>query len=278
MQREAYSKGDFSYKNVNRIDKATGAVNVDLLLRKVRVTLGKMYGTAEERGKYLRRAWNLPARYGGVAIFLTVNPNDICSGMAAIYAGELNCDSAALISNMLGYNRRAKIAGQNPFACVIYFNEIIYLLVEELLRFDRRTKKSKPGGGILGVIRAYAGGVESQTRQTLHSHMILYLSGFPDNYRSFHELCETPGFQKRIAEFLDSIVSTSGNVKGMCLSCNRCEGSKINSVYFEDKAFRKPLRNALKPCTAVRKGCGQEFGGYDLMRISARDWLHKCRR
>ncbi len=48
-----------------------------------------------------------------------------------------------------------------------------------MIGFDLEKRLPKENGGLFGVPKAFAGGIESQGKRTSHVYMIVFLAGFP---------------------------------------------------------------------------------------------------
>ena len=56
-----------------------------------------------------------------------------------------------------------------PGTCAIEFNSVIHIVIVCLIIWDM--KKRKGCKGIMGILEAYAIGIENQVRKTVHAHI-----------------------------------------------------------------------------------------------------------
>ena len=65
--------------------------------------------------------------------------------------------------------------------------------------FNIETKLPRKQGGLLGVPRAFFGGIESQGKGTLHVHLVVFLAGFPNKVEKVHDkLLADDTFKQRV--------------------------------------------------------------------------------
>lgn len=242
----------------------------NVLLRKVEAATGHAYATNEERKKYQRMAWNMSAKHHGAAIFATLTPNENGSATVIYYAGEMGVNSLrnVSLSDVPKHAHRIEISGKDPHACDLFFTNMLDLFFETILGFDRKTKHPYRQGGSFGTVKAFFGGIESQTKQTLHIHSIIFLAGLPRTVDEFEKLCESVEFREKLSTFVDSIISSKTCVDGQQQKCTFCQGDEsIEAVKnINQKAFQQATRGARPPATSECVRCGAVYGSDDILR------------
>ena len=76
--------------------------------------------------------------------------------------------------------------------CVEWFTQCIDVFIGTVLNYDRNNCCSRIDPGMFGFVKAFLGSVESQVSANLHSHLILWLEGMPDDLNSFEDLLLDP--------------------------------------------------------------------------------------
>ncbi|KAI0710060.1 hypothetical protein C8Q76DRAFT_594532, partial [Earliella scabrosa] len=79
---------------------------------------------------------------------------------------------------------------------------MISSFVSAILRYGRKET------GLFGHCTAYYGTVEAQARGTLHCHMLLWLAGHPSPQKMRDLMEDSPDFQQRIFQWLESLIKT----------------------------------------------------------------------
>jgi hypothetical protein len=134
------------------------------------------------------------------ALFLTINPAEICDPLLGAMGG-IDPDVWA---NMTSKSRKQFIA-QNPAAAALFFDEVIKSFIEIMLRYDP-APDSERGNGLFGRCCGYYGMVEAQGRGTLHCHMLIWIEGDPTPQQLRDRMRDCPEFQDKMFNWLESII------------------------------------------------------------------------
>ena len=99
--------------------------------------------------------------HGLPIIYLTLNPGDLHSPLAILYAGEEIDMTDFLPADYSPESRRATMA-QNPLAVIEYFHTTIRTILSTLIK-----------GGLFGEVLHHYGTIEYQGRGTPHIHLLV---------------------------------------------------------------------------------------------------------
>lgn len=143
------------------------------------------------------------------------------------------------------------------------------LFLVTMIGFAFKTKQPCKRGGLFGVVKAFICEIESQTKTTLHVHLIVYLAGFPRTCQAFDQFCESEDLKGRLERFADSITSHTAPIDGQSRPCSSCDDKRcIETVGFPSRAYLALHRYTLPPPTVCGKTCGQFFGSDDILRTA----------
>ncbi|CAF5127157.1 unnamed protein product, partial [Rotaria sp. Silwood1] len=121
-------------------------------------------GLAYSRTALRTRIHALIYNQGLPSIFLTLNPADIHSPVALYFAGvPFDLDNIQMDQLMDTY-KRAEIIASHPVATAKFFHLLITNILDTMIV-----------GGVLDPVKAYFGIVESQGRDSLHLHLLIWL-------------------------------------------------------------------------------------------------------
>lgn len=253
----------------------------NVLLRSISAAAGKSYGTNEERRTYQRKAWNFAAKYHGAAVFVTLTPNENGSATVSYYSGDIDVDLLSEISlrDIPNNAKRIEISGKDPYACDLYFTNLIELFLQTILGFDLKTSRSFVDGGLFGIVKGFVGAIENQAKKTLHVHLIVYPAGLPRTCAEIDSLCASEDFRVRLSKFVDSMSSHSSPADGTKEPCDNCETKgAVKPTQLKSNAYRRPLRNASPPTTAICTEFGARYGSDVILRSYVRRLHNKLSR
>ncbi len=174
---------------------------------------------------------------------------------------------------------RIKIAGKDPDACDLFFTNILEILIEHMLGFDMKSKLPKQKGGFFGVPQAFAGGIESQGKGTLHVHMIVFLAGFPrDSDEMVKMMVEDKSFKEILIKYFSSVVYCSALDEEhiMCPSCGN--NNSLEAVDICETAYMSRSRKCNPPGTSQCANCRSLFGGDEVLHYSINEMIEKMNR
>jgi len=69
-----------------------------------------------------------------------------------------------------------ELSKKDIVGCTLFFNKLQDILINEFLRYDSFNEKSKPGGGVLGVVESFLCAFETNARGRfvfIYKHIIL---------------------------------------------------------------------------------------------------------
>lgn len=205
-------------------------------------------------------------RLGPAQIFFTVSPDSAGTYSIAISAGEIESNVVAHANQLLPTRaERKKIAADHPVECARYFMCVMNTVVNDILGWDQFRGKSKRGGGVFGVVKAFGAASETQVAGNLHAHFVIWLHGFPTSTSLFRLALRDDTFCTRLLRLVDSILT----IKPPCLDsnsqCHKCGSRELRSVQPGVDAFRKPPPGATPPLTATCDSCHQFFRDKDVI-------------
>jgi hypothetical protein len=172
----------------NAIDRTHAGLEVDDPLARYFLTsvdaVCKSLGHTSEaamRARFKMFADNV--RFGTAAVFLTVSPDDSNCLRIQIYVQHKCGDPpdpriATDDEIKADYDLSVQLRQIYPGMCAFDFQQIIELMIEHILGWDRKNQVSYNNGGAFGVLEAWNATIEEQSRKSLHAHWILYVKGW----------------------------------------------------------------------------------------------------
>ncbi|KAG7361846.1 helitron helicase-like protein [Nitzschia inconspicua] len=156
----------------------------------------------------------MTASFGLPCVLFTITPEDAVNVRIRVMAkGEAGSQIPPSVGSEEGIHRdyvmeSEKIRIENPGLCAIDFENVIGIVVEEILGWDRKNNCNKVGYGLFGDLDAWSFAVEEQGRKTLHAHFLLWVKG----YNELIEGLSTPEGQeeyvKKVSKYVDRVMST----------------------------------------------------------------------
>ena len=139
---------------------------------------------------------SLIAAKGIPLLWLTVNPNDLQDPLVSVFAGNSVQDAL----NMNSSDRIMTVCN-DPVAAVEHFHTVITTILNEFFKCDKPKESS-----IYGKISNYFGMIETQSRGTLHLHILLWSDEVPygDQYA---ERLKSPVFRHSLEQYLNALFS-----------------------------------------------------------------------
>lgn len=137
---------------------------------------------------------------GTATLFITLNPADIHHPLVRIFAGGLvDADSLAETEDMREWRRRVLVA-KRPAAAARFFDFMITMFVEVILRFGRAE------AGLFGKCTSYYGMVETQGRGTLHCHLLVWLKGHLSPQALRDKMVASEAYRAKVFGWLENII------------------------------------------------------------------------
>lgn len=178
------------------------------LMRQVKMVTSHVPGSSASRIAMRNQMRGLMMSKGLPSFYLTINPADVFNPLVKFLAGsEIDIDH--MFSDQVpDYREQAFLIARNPAVAAKFFNIYMRAFIDTVLGYDPKHKDLD--GGVLGVVKAYYGCVESQGRGTLHCHMLVWLEGgLNPNQIKDKVLKEGEAeFCTRLLAFLDDTIST----------------------------------------------------------------------
>ncbi|KZT55184.1 hypothetical protein CALCODRAFT_406669, partial [Calocera cornea HHB12733] len=136
---------------------------------------------------------------GSPALYITITPTDIDSGLVRLLANE---EEEAILNRVAEgetyrskLNRAARVA-RNPGAAARSFHQTMQRFIHTVLRYGK-------GEGLFGVCKGIYGMVEAQGRGTLHCHMLVWLEGHLNPQAMRKRLGEDAHWKERLFNWLE---------------------------------------------------------------------------
>lgn len=164
------------------------------LLQHINTIGGRVMGSTYSRTTLRTKIHALIYNQGLPSLFVTLNPADVHSPVALYFAGvKLDLDNIQNEQLMDSY-RRAEIIASHPVATAKFFHVLISNILNTMVI-----------GGVLGPIKAYFGTVESQGRESLHLHLLVWLD---HNLKpsDMKEKIQDPTFRDKLKAYLEDII------------------------------------------------------------------------
>ncbi|CAF5027675.1 unnamed protein product, partial [Rotaria sp. Silwood1] len=151
-------------------------------------------GLAYSRTALRTRIHALIYNQGLPSIFLTLNPADIHSPVALYFAGvPFDLDNIQMDQLMDTY-KRAEIIASHPVATAKFFHLLITNILDTMIV-----------GGVLDPVKAYFGIVESQGRDSLHLHLLIWLD-HDMKPADMKEKIQNADFREKLKAYLEDII------------------------------------------------------------------------
>ncbi|CAF4160991.1 unnamed protein product [Adineta steineri] len=164
------------------------------LLNHIKTNGGRVMGSAYSRTALRTRIHSLIYNQCLPNIFMTLNPADIHSPIALYFASvKLDLDNIQMEQLLNTYNR-AEIIASHPVATAKFFHLLISNILETIIV-----------DGVLGLIKAYFGTVESQGRGSLHLHLLIWLD-HDMKPADMKEQVQNSTFREQLKAYLEDII------------------------------------------------------------------------
>ena len=145
------------------------------LMKQVRAITSNIPGSSASRVSMRNEIRGLMIEKGMPSFFITINPADVYNPLVKFLGGaDIDIDNL-LPDEVPNYWEQSILVAKNLFVAAKFFNIYMKAFISALLGYD--PKQMNLEGGILGVVKAYYGCVETQGRGTLHCHMMVWLEG-----------------------------------------------------------------------------------------------------
>lgn len=183
-------------------------IKVLKLMRQVKMVSSHVPGSSASRIAMRNQMRGLMMTKGLPSFYLTINPADVFNPLVKFLAGA-DIDIDHLFPDQIpDYREQAFLIARNPAVAAKFFNIYMRAFIETVLGYD--PAQTNLEGGVLGVVKAYFGCVESQGRGTLHCHMLVWLEGGlnPNQIRDRVLKDGEAEFCERLLAYLDDSIST----------------------------------------------------------------------
>jgi hypothetical protein len=213
-------------------------------------------------------------RLGPFQFFITLSQDTAGTYSIGVHAGKISPEAIERmeLSLLPDRNSRHAISNDYPFTSATYHNLQIESFVKDVLRFDTKTGQSFKGGGILGMVKHYFFSVETTKAGNLHTHMLIWLNGFPKTINDLNTiLLNDVAFRLRLESLLD--ITICNNLPVMdSVNCvqtlpegSLCPGTIYPLTPFPLQAFQKCSRTATPIPLSKCDACGQKYGANDIL-------------
>ena len=195
------SINDFDEASEILKNNSNGKINPIIfeLLNKVQSATAKVQGSKAALKHRRNDIRSYIIYYGAPHFFITINPVDIHSPIL------LKIGGVDIIPELLSRNNYFRVAylKKNPYIQAIYCDIIIKNFIKFLLCFDKNLNEKKTG--IIGLIDAYYGCVETQDRGSLHLHFLIWVThGLSPN--EYYDKLKIINFKNKLISFLNNII------------------------------------------------------------------------
>ncbi|VDB89145.1 unnamed protein product [Peniophora sp. CBMAI 1063] len=177
------------------------------LLRQVRSVTSCIPGSEGAKHRAQSEIRGYSAVLGVPHLFITLNVNAMHSPVFQFMCGDrtFNFDTRVPV---IGTNReRAVRLADNPVMAARFFDFMIRSIFSALFGWDFAERRAEEFPGILGPLSGWYGTAEYTNRGALHGHFLLWLLGGLNPSEIHKRLTESPEFEERFFQYLESIVS-----------------------------------------------------------------------
>ena len=120
--------------------------------------------------------------FGLANYFLTATPDDENSFLVQMFANKIidNDSPVSLLSDDELLERaqlRTELRIKHPGICAYFYELMLQIILEEVVGWDFEKRRSRPEGGLLGIVKAFTASTEEQGRSTLHTHYLVWVEG-----------------------------------------------------------------------------------------------------
>jgi hypothetical protein len=194
--------------------------NVFALENGIKFGQKSMWGSEQESILASQKGISMIQQLGRPHVFVTICPDSFKS--LWVYSCGNTSPKEIVLDEAL-FKSIEKNATQDPHMCVEWFSQCMDVFIDVVLNYDRKSCSSRNDPGLFGFVKAFLGSVESQISANLHTHLILWLEGMPDNLKSFEDLLLDPLQKDSLLRGIDSVITN--NLPGTsdplyCSSCN----------------------------------------------------------
>src|ERR1700722_1536318 len=136
-------------------------------------------GSDQSHYQLRSQIWSTTVYQSPPSLWITINPSNLHDPITQIFAGEkIDLDDFLAMAGP-DKTKCAQNIAADPYAATKFFHFMIKVIFETLLQIKVTDFHVTSQMGILGVISAYFGTVESQGWGTLHLHLLLWLKNVP---------------------------------------------------------------------------------------------------
>jgi hypothetical protein len=170
---------------------------------------GNLPRTAASKRRARYEALAMYVKLGLPDFFVTITPDDHHAPLVIHFNGKhvvkLKLSDSDLPVGLPSASERLRIWCNDPLAAAQFASLVMDAFIAALLGFSSSKDKLKRKLGVMGDVKAFDFIDEEQNRGTLHWHGMVWLAHKPD-YHAFVELMKTESFQKRVLEYLSSVI------------------------------------------------------------------------
>ncbi|KAK1223657.1 hypothetical protein PQX77_013479 [Marasmius sp. AFHP31] len=146
------------------------------------------------------------SHFGLPQLFFTFNPSAVHSPVFQVLYGDETVDLNSRFPKVPEYNERARRLARDPDAAAQFYEFSFRVTFEHLFGWDFDKRCSKPGGGILGILKAWYGVNELTKRAMFHGHFMLWVALNTDPGRIRERMRESEEFERRFFAYFDSTI------------------------------------------------------------------------
>ncbi|KAF9504481.1 hypothetical protein BS47DRAFT_1308081 [Hydnum rufescens UP504] len=156
-------------------------LSVGHLLKHLCGTASHVMGTDQSCSGVHSKVWSTTLVQGPPSLWITINPCDIHDPVAQVFTGaDIDLDRFCWLSGPSAPECKHAIVN-DLYGAAKFFHFTINAMLKTLLGIDAAHQQIHRWMGILGMVDAYIGTVESQNQGALHLHMIVWLENSPSS-------------------------------------------------------------------------------------------------
>lgn len=154
-----------------------------------------------------RKILSLIIRHSILAIWFTLNPNDLTNPVKLRLAAYRSCDPAeveAFLTSLDAAYKRTRLAISDPVSSALFFHREISMFFEHYVKTG--------GESVFGQISQYFGAVETNERGALHLHGLLWLQGNMHLSSILRDVRneEQATYREQVIQYVDSVFTEVG--------------------------------------------------------------------
>jgi hypothetical protein len=188
----------------------------DTFLKKMKATTASMAHTEGAAKRARQQLYAMTAVFGLPALLFAITPVDDVNFRIRIYSDETTMgvtnpeitDNTQAMRDFVMNCRN--LSRKYPDLSALDFENILRITIEHILGWSIREGKNKADEGLFGDIDAFCSAVEEQGRKVLHSHILVWVSGWKTVFEEMgsDNECTRNKASRMLKEYASKVMTT----------------------------------------------------------------------